>query len=61
MFKGCKTAMVVKLYAQTLCSSMGRDAGLITPYASVRGLGESPFHNVRCGISLTKELKNGYG
>ena len=39
----------------------GRDAGLITPYASVGGLGESPFHDVGCGISLTKESRNGYG
>jgi hypothetical protein len=33
------------------------DVGLITPYASVGGLGESPFHDIRCGISLTKELR----
>jgi hypothetical protein len=53
MFKGCKTATVVELYARAVRSRMGWEAGLITPYASVRGLGESPFHDVRCGISLT--------
>jgi hypothetical protein len=31
----------------------GRDVGLIIPYASVRGLGEYTFHDIRCGISLT--------
>jgi hypothetical protein len=45
--------MVVELYVQVVCSRMGWDAGLITPHALVRGLGESPFHDVRCGISLT--------
>jgi hypothetical protein len=39
----------------------GRDPGLITPYASVGGLGESPFQDIGCGVSLTKELRNGYG
>jgi hypothetical protein len=53
MFKGCKPAMVVELYAQAVCSRMAWDEGLITPYALDRGLGESPFHNVICGISLT--------
>jgi hypothetical protein len=53
MFKGCKTAVVVEQYAQVVCSRNGWDAGLITPYASVRGLGESPFHDIGCGISLT--------
>jgi hypothetical protein len=53
MFKRCKPAMVMELYAQAVCSRMGWDAGLITLYALDRGLGESPFHNVRCGISLT--------
>jgi hypothetical protein len=53
MFRGCKTAMVVELYVQVVCSRMGWDGGLITPHALVRGLGESPFHDVRCGISLT--------
>jgi hypothetical protein len=51
--KGCKTAVVVEQYARAVCSRNGWDAGLITPYASVRGLGESPFHDVGCGISLT--------
>jgi hypothetical protein len=50
MFKGCEPAMVVELYAQAVCSRMGWDAGLITPYALDS---ESPFHNDRCGISLT--------
>jgi hypothetical protein len=53
MFKGCKLAMVVELYAQAVCSRKGWDAGLITLYALDRRLGESPFDNVRCGISLT--------
>ena len=53
MLKGCKTAAVVEQYAQVVCSRNGWDAGLITPYASVRELGESPFHDVRCGVSLT--------
>jgi hypothetical protein len=43
MFKRCKTAAVVEQYARAVCSRNGWDAGLITPYASVRGLGESPF------------------
>ena len=46
MFKGCKTAAVVEQYARAVCSRNGWDAGLITPYASVRGLGESLFHNI---------------
>jgi hypothetical protein len=53
MFKGCETAVVVEQYARAVCSRNGWDAGRITPYASVRGLGESPFHDVGCGISLT--------
>jgi hypothetical protein len=53
MFKGCETAVVVEQYARAVCSINGWDAGRITPYASVRGLGESPFHDVGCGISLT--------
>jgi hypothetical protein len=52
MFKGCETATVVELYARAVCSRMGRDARLITPYASVGGLGEFPFHDIGCGISL---------
>ncbi len=40
------------VYARAVCSRNGWDAGLITPYALVRGLGESPFHNVRCGVGL---------
>jgi hypothetical protein len=52
-YKGCETAAVVQQYARVVCSSNGWDAGLmITPYALVRGLGESPFHNVGCGVSL---------
>jgi hypothetical protein len=53
MFRGCVTVTVVELYARAVCSRMGWDAGLITPHALVRGLGESPFHDVGCGISLT--------
>ncbi len=53
MFKGCETVAVVEQDARAVCSRNAWDAGLITPYASVRGLGESPFHDVRCGISLT--------
>jgi hypothetical protein len=54
MFKGCETVAVVEQYAQVVsCSRNGWDAGLITPYASVTGLGESPFHDIGCGISLT--------
>jgi hypothetical protein len=53
MFKGYETAAVVEQYAQAVCSRNGWDVGLITPYALVRGLGESPFHDVRCGVSLT--------
>jgi hypothetical protein len=53
MFKGCETAVVVEQYARVVCSRNGWDAGLITPYASVRGLGESPIHDVGCDISLT--------
>jgi hypothetical protein len=53
MFKGCETAAVVEQYARAVCSRNGWDAGLITPYALVRGLGESPFHKVGCGVSLT--------
>jgi hypothetical protein len=52
-YKGCETAAVVEQYAQVVCSRNGWDAGLITPYASVRGLGESPFHNIGFGFSLT--------
>jgi hypothetical protein len=62
MFTGCKTVMVVELYAWAVCSRMGGwDVGLITSYASVGGLGESPLHDIRCGISLTKELRNWQG
>jgi hypothetical protein len=53
MFKVCETVVMVEQYAQEVCSRMGWDVGLITPYALVRGLGESPFHDVGCGISLT--------
>jgi hypothetical protein len=60
-FKGCKTAAVVEQYARAVCSRNGWDAGLMTTYASVRGLGESIFHKVGCGISLTYGIKNGYG
>jgi hypothetical protein len=52
-YKGCETVAVVEQYARAVCSRNGWDAGLITPYASVRGLGESPFHDVGCGVSLT--------
>jgi hypothetical protein len=43
MFKGCKTVTVVELHARVVCSRMGWNAGLITPHALVRGLGESLF------------------
>jgi hypothetical protein len=43
MFKGCETAAVVEQDARAVCSRNAWDAGLITPYASVRGLGESLF------------------
>jgi hypothetical protein len=42
-FKGCKTVVVVEQYARAVCSRNGWDAGQITPYALVRGLGKSPF------------------
>jgi hypothetical protein len=53
MFKGCETVAVVELHARVVCSRNDWDAGLITPYALVRGLGEFPFHDARCGVSLT--------
>jgi hypothetical protein len=53
MFKGCETVVVVEQYARAVCSRNGWDTGLIIPYALVRGLCESPFHDVGCGISLT--------
>jgi hypothetical protein len=51
--KGCKIVAVAGQYAQVVCSRIGWDAGLIIPYALVRGLGESPFHDIGCGIFLT--------
>jgi hypothetical protein len=53
MINRCKTVVVVEQYAQAVCSRNGWDVGLITPYALVRGLGESPFHDIGCGVSLT--------
>jgi hypothetical protein len=52
-YKGSETAAVVEQYARVVCSRNGWDAGLITPYASIRGVGESPFHDIGCDISLT--------
>jgi hypothetical protein len=43
MCKGCKIVAVARQYAQVVCSRIGWDAGLIIPYALVRGLGESLF------------------